>query len=86
MTTAKQRDRLIQAAQEALTFAVEGEGDFPIDMLRYDKCWPATERDSHVIAYKNRRTVELRSLTGSTDRRWASFGWRVVDAREGVNT
>ena len=27
------------------TFTVEGTGMFPVDMLRYDNCWPRTEQD-----------------------------------------
>lgn len=29
---------------------VEGSGTFPIDMLRYDRCVPETERDASEIA------------------------------------
>lgn len=28
------------------TFKVEGKPPFPIDMLRYDMCWPYWEKDS----------------------------------------
>jgi hypothetical protein len=28
------------------TFAVSGAGNFPLDMLRYDACWPASESDA----------------------------------------
>lgn len=30
-----------------IDFEVEGRGDFPLDMLRYDGCWPA---DGHAVA------------------------------------
>lgn len=29
----------------SITFVVRGRGEFPIDMLRYDSCVPATEKD-----------------------------------------
>lgn len=29
---------------------VEGRGEFPIDMMRYDSCCPATEMDSGIIS------------------------------------
>lgn len=64
------------------TFTVEGTGDFPIDMLRYDACWPATPTDSAVIQYKNteRRVVlEMMSSFPNTPKRWESFGWAIVE-------
>lgn len=64
---------------------VEGTGEFPIDMLRYDACCPDTEEDSFELVrreYKGTRTVSLRrfSLNGSpaNEARWRSRGWRVV--------
>lgn len=58
---------------------------FPIDMLRYDQSYPATEGD----AGKIERTFNLRERTTQsidlvsdvatpTPARWASFGWTVV--------
>ncbi len=35
-------------------FVVEGKGDFPIDMLRYDRAVPATERDANTITREGR--------------------------------
>jgi hypothetical protein len=32
------------------TVEVTGPCPFPVDMLRYDGCWPAEERDSNTIA------------------------------------
>ena len=66
-------------------FIVEGKGSFPIDMLRYDHCYPS-DMDS-ILALANRgssRRVTLgtahptKALTGITPARWESFGWRVV--------
>lgn len=79
--TTRQRDKLIEAGQAAITFDVEGRGDFPLDMLRYDLCWPATEDDSRLVAHAVRtadRPVRLRGLKLPTVARWASFGWKVA--------
>jgi hypothetical protein len=64
-------------------FTVEGSGDFPFDMLRYDCCWPKDEgQDSYGIP---RASIEPRRITllshsehAPTSGRWESFGWRVV--------
>lgn len=72
-------------------FAVRGRGSFPFDMLRYDRCFPATEGDSHRIEKTTRE--RLRGVGSSepitlqmadpkrrpTEARWQSFGWTVVD-------
>ena len=62
---------------------VEGCGDFPVDMLRYDRCVPDTEEDAHAIQrgpYK--RQVTLRRFSVNTLRatrgRWDTFGWKVL--------
>lgn len=66
---------------------VEGAGRFPLDMLRYDGCVPASSADvSAMDRNRERRAVNLRrysvgpSLPCSA--RWASFGWSVVEVRE----
>lgn len=33
-------------ASDLKTFKVEGKWPFPIDMLRYDMCWPYRSKDS----------------------------------------
>lgn len=55
-------------------FVVQGRGDFPSDMLRYDDCVPIGD-----VEGASRRRVTL-STTGRqiTDARWLSFGWSVV--------
>ncbi len=69
---------------------VEGSGPFPIDMLRYDACIPATELDAGTIARTFERDdvharVALRRLAAGdgppTVGRWESFGWRIVEIR-----
>ena len=69
------------------TFAVIGKGSFPIDMLRYDHCFPDSESDAAVIeasfrprdAGVERRVILRRHVERSGDfptyMRWASFGW-----------
>jgi len=66
---------------------VEGRGEFPTDMLRYDRCFPASERESYQLDRRGElRKVELTSvhsthLWNPTEARWNSFGWRVVGWR-----
>ena len=72
------------------TFRVENihGHSFPIDMLRYDGCYPASEHpDSFNIAQRiedcaTGTIVTLRKVWPSgwrpTEGRWSSFGWRVV--------
>jgi hypothetical protein len=77
-------------------FTVEGAGTFPVDMLRYDGCYPAdtesavsmarTRRDDETFHSKVRRvrlvTCHTTKLNhGITDARWRSFGWRVTEIR-----
>jgi len=61
---------------------VEGRGEFPLDMLRYEQAYPATERDSYRITERGKRQIELAIQTTRfftpTGGRWESFGWKVV--------
>lgn len=62
---------------------VEGSGDVPIDMLRYDACMPHEEKDSHRFERtdERRRLVLVRrsvSETPGNADRWRSFGWRIL--------
>jgi hypothetical protein len=73
-------------------YSVEGKGHFPLDMLRYDGCWPTHSDDVAAIGssfLRDRRVPETApfqvSLTGyrpPTEARWRSFGWTLV-AKEG---
>lgn len=66
---------------EPFNFVVEGSGEFPFDMLRYDCCYPMTERyDSPQLAGRDRRRVTLETMhvAAPTPARWASFGWTVT--------
>lgn len=68
-------------------YTVEGEGTFPLDMLRYAASYPSSSQDVEAM-YPNRkeyRDVTLCKRDGTKgdaaltwEGRWASFGWRVV--------
>ena len=64
-------------------FIVRGSGEFPADMLRYDKAWALTgigdpEAWGHPV-----RDVVCASGDGHvlvpSEGRWESFGWNVVE-------
>lgn len=66
------------------TFSVEGFGEFPFDMLRYDSCWPSSSEDAAKMQHhsnRERRQITLQSAgRGAPTRgRWDSFNWRVID-------
>lgn len=67
-------------------FYVIGRGEFPFDMLRYDRCWPAETIDADKISpiVSVHRTVCLETNEKQiTVKRWESFGWRVIlDGKE----
>jgi hypothetical protein len=71
---------------------VTGRGAFPVDMLRYDRCFPATERDAIQIGtsfgLRMGVTDASRSFTicvisehPLTSARWSSFGWQVDEIK-----
>lgn len=66
-------------------FAVRGRGNFPVDMLRYDCCFPARGADAAAMeaaAHGEERSIVLcrrASDSGVNVERWRSFGWTVVD-------
>ena len=64
---------------------VTGRGNFPIDMLRHDSCYPRTESDaaaiertfspSYAIESWSVRIVRVAAVAAHfTDARWHSFG------------
>ncbi len=71
-------------------FTVWGTAPFPIDMLRYDCCWPASpadslaiersvgNRDSQSVVVRLMSRVHRRHWRPATDR-WRTFGWRITD-------
>jgi len=63
-----------------MRFYVTGHGHFPIDMLRYDRCWPTINNRNDVFQACHREpiTVELETDIPEyrlTPGRWSSFGW-----------
>lgn len=72
-------------------YTVEGRGEFPFDMLRYECSYPASEQESRLLTSQasiraGRRSVALvhfdtwKGWTPAEDR-WKSFLWRVRDTR-----
>jgi hypothetical protein len=72
-------------------YAVEGGGDFPLDMLRHDRAYPADQESVAAImaglrwAASRKRSRELLLVRLVSDRaptseRWRSFGWIVRDS------
>lgn len=62
---------------------VEGRGDFPFDMLRYNSCFPLEETDANRIerSTERRRIVLCRRSANDdpgTPARWESFSWKVL--------
>jgi hypothetical protein len=65
-------------------FVVIGVGQFPIDMLRSDVCFPKTEDDSAEIEKsfrrqeRNEHTVKLTSSMRPDAAHWRSFGYKLI--------
>jgi hypothetical protein len=69
-------------------FEVQGRGQFPLDMLRYDECYPVRSEDVNALvcrdddrASRALRTVRLgahKPMYRITQARWDSFGWKVL--------
>lgn len=74
-------------AERQYKYKVMGRGDFPWDMLRYDRVWPLSTPEPHRLdsdeAWGKVRTVEVAGL-GCTPDRWSSFLWSVVDRETAV--
>jgi hypothetical protein len=77
-------------ANPTYAFHVIGSSEFPIDMLRYDSCYPAdTESALAIQRSLNAETGFTEPCSakligqmrfGPTVKRWESFGYRVVDS------
>lgn len=68
------------------TFVVQGSLPFPVDMLRYDSCYPKTTEDAMQIVSRDllgtktvtlQRQVDYKKDQPTVDR-WRSFGWLVT--------
>lgn len=75
------------ARRTHITITVSGKGQFPLDMLRYDACWPSSGRDASAIAdtFHNRNVAWSINVTRAntapfTNDRWESFGVQVKPA------
>jgi hypothetical protein len=77
---------------DRVEYAVEGVGDFPLDMLRHDCAYPADEDSVAAImaglrwAASRKRSrdllrVRLVSHRAPTSERWRSYGWTVTASR-----
>lgn len=73
-----------RARARTFCYVVEGRVAFPIDMLRYDRSTPRSERDSYAIERMTRerrssiaQRIELQGSNAPAEKRWESFGWRV---------
>lgn len=71
-----------------VVFKVKGIGEFPFDMLRYDRCSPSTQEDvPRMVDYNHMREIELVKYTDLktnprvTTARWNSFGWAVTSVK-----
>jgi hypothetical protein len=62
------------------TIAVVGRGEFPVDMLRYDSCFPEQgslgEYDDS--EYRVVEVTTMKRIGFWTADRWSSFGWEIV--------
>jgi hypothetical protein len=73
-----------------VSFIVEGSGEFPFDMLRYDSCFPRDEGQARQMGdtHERRRVHLVRRIPADvpfpepTVARWESFLWRVVPLHE----
>jgi len=69
---------------------VSGNSLFPMDMLRYDRCYPKTGEDATALDFRmrsNQRTVTLvfvglHAYEQPTVDRWKSFGWTVESVKD----
>ena len=66
---------------------ITGRGEFPIDMLRYDRCHPASSEDCDKIARSFTGfgewtvTVAKDSRRSWTVARWSSFGVKLEELK-----
>ena len=65
-------------ADRPMRFYARGNGNFPMDMLRYDKCYPLLEGCARRLGNWDSKTRAIRLETSGTHvnrGRWKSFGW-----------
>lgn len=67
---------------------VRGAGQFPVDMMRYERACPDNQTDSSAITNEEGPTREVHLVQFSRNRhitqisidRWKSFGWVILRA------
>lgn len=72
---------MAEVQAQAYEYVVEGNGEFPWDMLRHDRAWPKSSSEvSSLVAYSRtaNRQVRLMGLSEPTEDRWRSFGWIIT--------
>ena len=76
------KSKVLKLPVTETSFAVRGEGRFPVEMLAFDRCCPMTEADARLMAKTEHRQLQMlaRNLTPGAPNasRWRSFGWAVV--------
>jgi len=67
-----------------MKFTISGRGNFPLDMLRYDCCYPSSPQDVSKIEGREPREITLIAANpfAPTKGRWASFGWTATNGEE----
>ena len=68
-------------ADSPIRFYARGKGNFPLDMLRYDKCYPLKEGEAKGLGNWVPETRAIRLETSGTHitrGRWKSFGWLIT--------
>jgi len=71
----------VAAVKATKVFVVEGSGDFPVDMLRYDRAFcltPIPHPDHPWFGKRLRVVCAIQKNFKPTEARWNSFGWRVL--------
>lgn len=67
-----------QKPSKVYEYYVSGYTHFPMDMLRYDQCWPVSPDDaSNIGGHAYNRSIKMRSYSEPTVDRWKSFLWSV---------
>ena len=67
------------SARSTWTFAVEGAGEFPFEMLRHDRCWPASAADAVLVRANLTGLLVLLHLSkASMQRVTFNFAWSAV--------
>lgn len=60
-------------------YIVSGRGPFPLDMLRYDSCWPTSSDDVALMDGHGNRSISMTGISEPTEERWVSFQWVVLE-------